>query len=139
MLSRIIFLGRTSAENTPGWNNWAVVSISDPDTSLGPVKLMHGWYAVHRVHFHDVADTPQNRTIFQIFDSATARRIVAFVQSVAPHVEGVMVHCQGGTSRSAAIAKWIAEEYRLPFNHKYQGYNQDVYWVMYEAGKLARS
>lgn len=138
MISRTFFVSRTTAENTPGWNNWAVVSISDPETYLPPVKLMQGWYAVHRVSFHDLADTTENRANYQIFDSCRADEIVSFVHAVAPHVEGIMVHCQGGVSRSAAIAKWIAEAYNLPFNHSYQQYNQDVYWVMYEAGRLLK-
>jgi len=64
-----------------------------------------------------------------------ALEIVNFVQAIAPNVEGIMVHCKAGISRSAAVAKWIAEIYQLPFNHAYDYYNKHVYKMLSEASK----
>ncbi len=52
-----------------------------------------------------------------------AHAIVNFVHQVA---EGIVVHCRAGISRSAAVSKWIAETYQLPFDHDYQHYNKLV-------------
>jgi protein-tyrosine phosphatase len=68
--------------------------------------------------------------------SAThALDIVDFVHTIAPHVEGIMVHCKGGVSRSAAVAKWIANTFKLPFNHDYTAYNKYVYHQLNEANE----
>jgi predicted protein tyrosine phosphatase len=133
MIKKIMFVSRTAAENTPGWDDWAMISITEPDYI--PARLMHGWYAVHRAEFHDTE--PQkaisDSTVAMTDDHAI--EIVDFVHAMAPHIEGVMVHCKGGISRSAAVAKWIAETYNLPFNHQHSSYNLHIYRQLVEANK----
>lgn len=63
-------------------------------------------------------------------EDADAQKIVAFVKEVAPHVEGIIVHCRAGISRSAAVAKWICSQYQIPFDAKYLKYNDYVYRLM---------
>jgi protein-tyrosine phosphatase len=61
-------------------------------------------------------------------------KIIEFVACVhGSSVEGIMVHCKAGISRSAAVAKYIADKYKLPFNHSYDRYNKQVYGMLIEA------
>ena len=45
-----------------------------------------------------------------------AERIVEFIDKYrdAPEEVRLIVHCHGGVSRSAAVAKWAGEFYRVP-------------------------
>lgn len=115
--------------------NWAAVSISEQTET----KLKDGWYAVHRAYFHDV-DPSVNKTDEPhiLMNANHAEDIVHFVESVAPHIEILFVNCQGGISRSAAVAKWVAERFDLPFDQNYEQYNQHVYKLMCEAANRSK-
>ena len=63
----------------------------------------------------------------------TLKESVEFVRLVAPNVEGILVHCKAGISRSAAVAKWICERFDLPFSDRYTQFNQHVYTMLVTA------
>jgi len=63
----------------------------------------------------------------------TARMEKAAALRDSHEVEGVLVHCHAGISRSAAVAKWIAEKYELPYPERYMLYNKHVYRTLREA------
>lgn len=132
MLKRLMFVSRTAAENMPGWESGAIISITEPDA--GQAKLMQGWYVIHRAMFHDI-DAPRPGESHTLMSAQHAAEIVDFVHSVSPHIKTIVVHCKGGISRSAAVAKWIAEAYNLPFNHTYGLYNMHVYRQLIEANE----
>jgi predicted protein tyrosine phosphatase len=133
MLNKVMFVNRNAAENTPGFEDWALISI----TELGSTKanLIDGWYAVHRSEFDDAIPQHGLSKSTVLITEDHAMDIVDFVYSIAPHAKGVMVHCKGGVSRSAAVAKWIAITFNLPFNHDYKEYNKYVYHQMNEANE----
>ncbi len=128
-----MFVNRNAAENTPGFKDWALISITEPSSTKA--NLMAGWYAVHRSEFDDAI--PQhglNKSTILITEDH-AMDIVDFVYSIAPHAKGVMVHCKAGVSRSAAVAKWIAITFNLPFHHDYKDYNKYVFHQLNEANE----
>lgn len=132
-LMHVIFTGRDQAEASAGWPHWAVISIS----GLNPASLKNGWHSVLRLEFDDI-DTPEEPYI--LFSDTQANQVIDFVQAVRDsyEVEGILVHCQAGISRSAAVAKWIAERYKLPFNEQYMLYNKHVYRTLREAMLMKR-
>ena len=132
MVQLVNFLNRGSMSNMTPLSTWAAVSISEEVET----KLKPGWYAVYRCFFHDV-DPSSNKTDEKhvLMNANHANELVAFIESVAPFIDVLMVNCQGGISRSAAVAKWAAERYNLPFNHDYSLYNRHVYRLMHEAGQ----
>lgn len=134
MVTKVIFVGRATAETTPGWQDWAVVSITEPGFP-GEAKLLPGWHSVCRVHFHDVDPNIPCGEPHTLMNEADALKITQFVREVAPGVDGVLVHCKAGVSRSAAVAKWIAKQFDVPFNHKYDRYNKFVYDMLVKADK----
>jgi predicted protein tyrosine phosphatase len=134
MLKKVMFVSRPEAEKMPGWGDGAIISITEPDA--GEAALMEGWHAVHRVVFHDTEPGKVNRiTVAVVMTEAHAIDIARFVRTVAPDVNTIVVHCKGGISRSAAVAKWIAEAYNLPFDHRYSSFNKHVHRLLVNANQ----
>jgi len=132
-LKNVIFTGRDQAEASAGWSHWAVISIS----RLNPPVLREGWHSVLRLEFDDISE-PENPYI--LFDEALAVQVIDFVEEVrdSHEVEGILVHCEAGISRSSAVAKWISKKYVLPFPSNYNLYNKHVYRTLREAMMLKR-
>lgn len=130
MIKRVNFINRVSMQNMYPLPNWAAISISEQVET----KLKPGWHAIHRAYFHDV-DPASNKTDEPhiLMNASHAKDIVAFAESVAPQVDVIFVNCAAGVSRSAAVAKWIAERFELPFDQHYAQYNQHVYKLLREA------
>lgn len=131
-LKNVVFTGRDQAEASIGWPHWAVISI----TAEQPAALKEGWHSILRLEFDDIDvvgdfDTPKP---YILFNDTHANRIIEFAEAVSEShkVEGILVHCQAGISRSAAVAKWISEKYQLPFAESYALYNKHVYRVLRE-------
>lgn len=123
-LQSVLFTGRDQAEASAGWPHWAVISITESDDR--PAALKDGWHSVLRLQFDDI-DAPEQPYV--LFSPAQAGQVIDFVTSVhdSTRVEGILVHCRAGISRSAAVAKWIAERYGLPYPAGYAHYNKHVY------------
>lgn len=129
-LKNVVFTGRDQAEASPGWPHWVVISISEPDAP--PAALQNGWHSVLRLDFHDI-DHPEEPYLMFTIDQAN--QIIEFAELVAEsnQIEGILVHCRAGVSRSAAVAKWLSERYSLPFPETYTLYNKHVYRILREA------
>ena len=96
---------------------------------------MPGWHSICRVHFHDVDPAIPCGEPHTLMNEADAMKIAQFVREVAPGVDGILVHCKAGVSRSAAVAKWIARQFDVPFNHKYDRYNKYVFDMLIKTDK----
>ena len=128
-MKRVQFVSKASAEALQGRQDTAVISIN----GLDPARLQNGWHSVLRLEFDDV-DVAQDPYI--LFDTNHAVQIVVFTRECnASDVETILVHCNAGISRSAAVAKWIAERYGLPFPAGYMLYNKHVYNVLNMFGR----
>ena len=105
----------------------ALISITDPGA---PQASLHAaWSAVLRVAFDDAdaltfADDGATSREFSADDAA---EIAAFVATASRRCQRIVVHCRHGVSRSAAVAKAIAESAGLPFPPGYSRYNRFVY------------
>jgi len=136
MLNRAMFVGRYSAETCGPWSDFAMISIGEPAASEGDPVIQDGWHDVLRLSFHDVVPSQNPDDAYTLMTAEDAGKIVAFVRHVAPNVEGIIVHCRAGISRSAAVVKWIAQEYKIPFNKHYRKYNDFVWRLMVVAGQV---
>lgn len=130
MIKHVTFASRSKAENTIGISDCAVISITEPSSFLELADLKDGWYEVLRAEFDDVDPETCSDKTYKFMSIHQARVIASFVDSVAPSVSSILMHCKVGVSRSAAVAKWIAERYGLPFDHHYNSYNRDVYKLL---------
>ena len=130
-LKNVLFTGRKEAESRHGWNDWAVISITEP--GFDPADLKRGWNNILRLEFHDAENPLISRVLF---NSEDARKIIEFVaQAHRGDSDGILVHCTAGISRSAAVAKFIAHKHDLPFNHNYNEYNKLVYRLLMEVDR----
>jgi predicted protein tyrosine phosphatase len=110
----------------------AVISCNEPDCELYPIK--EGWYKTLRLVFDDIDHLFEyDRRPLVIFNEEMAKQIIDFCNEIQldDKVEGIIVHGAAGVSRSAGIAKFIAEKYNLRFNHNYSLYNKLVYRTLF--------
>ena len=86
-----------------------------------------------RLSFHDTEVLFSSEYV--VFSLVDARKILAFVDAI-PDGEGLIVHCQAGISRSAAVAKFLIQHrgYQLRKDKYCNGnmsmYNGRVYGVL---------
>jgi len=135
-IESVEFISRTDAEARTPQSNVAVISIIE----LGddPAALKDGWHAVHRSVFDDLDPNKSGlgeHDHERPMDHDDARSIVDFVDRVASEVDGIIVHCKAGISRSAAVAKWIATAYGLDFDEDYTDHNEYVYDMLVKAAE----
>jgi predicted protein tyrosine phosphatase len=137
---RVEFRSREEAEDSRPDFSAAVISISDPGSR--PVDLKPGWHDVLSIQFHDIDmckayGAHLRADILKRYSPAMmehAETIASFVRRVkAEGVERIMVHCEAGISRSAAVAKWIADTYHLtPLGPAVKLHNRHVYKLLCE-------
>ncbi len=125
MLRSVMFCGRAEAKAEIPRQDWAVISIGEWGSD--PAELQEGWHSILRLEFHDIDAELEP---YDLFSEVQARRIIQFVKEIEPEVSGILVHCRAGISRSAAVAKWIAETYGLRFPESYSLYNKHVYKML---------
>ncbi len=108
-INQVYFASRQLAESLAGNPYMAVISITDPSTP--EAKLDHLFHHVLRLSFYDAAPADEYlpAPVPGLFDRLMARRIVDFVRDLhaAPFEISVMVHCEYGVSRSAAVALFV--------------------------------
>ncbi len=109
---------------------YGVISITD----LGRrAELTEGWGSVLRLQFDDIEESEPFRpygggaTKYDAFTKEDAKKIKVWLKANETKLSGIYVHCWAGVSRSAAVAKYIAEEYGIPFDQSYDKYNTLVY------------
>lgn len=96
----------------------AIISITDPDKELVSFAPNENRIETLSLQFYDLADikdelSPQDAVecvaIFRdgLFSDEQAVQIVDFVERVKDRVKGILVHCEAGVSRSAAVAAVI--------------------------------
>lgn len=105
-IRQVNFVSREHAESLTGNPGMAVISITDPGTP--DANLCAEFKDVLRLSFYDAqpADEYLPAPMPGMFDHLMARQIGNFVQELRsdPNDISVMVHCEYGVSRSAAVA-----------------------------------
>lgn len=111
---RVFALSRREAESLPPLPGVAVISVTSPRLELAKLD---GFQFVLRLSFADVDHLSPNlspRAKAKLGDAFTpedARQVIAFVEALPPEVRDLVVHCEGGFSRSCAIARFLLEHY----------------------------
>lgn len=108
---RIDFVSASRIESMVGDPAWAVISITDPGTS--PVRIAEQFGPLLRLQFDDLDDDAlANGSTGKVFSSVEAAIVHDFLVTCKgnPTVRGILVNCEMGRSRSAAIA-WYAASF----------------------------
>ncbi|HDR9269787.1 TPA: hypothetical protein QDB52_003479 [Burkholderia vietnamiensis] len=119
--SRQVFaLPRGDAEKLPRLPSIAVISVTAPDR---PPASLDGFAHLLRLSFADVDFLRPNLSnksrdkLAHAFTAEQAQTIHSFVQALPIEIVSVVVHCEGGYSRSCAIALAL---------HRLYGYQAEI-------------
>lgn len=102
------------------------ISIRSPERP--EVSLSHDLVDVLRLQFHDVLPGDFSRPEAMVFSKGHAQDIVKFISKHRRSDKQVhlLVHCESGISRSAAVAVFAASECDLPLKGKFAFLNTFV-------------
>lgn len=127
-INEVVFLSQTWAEAYLPRPYEAIISITDygkPEANLN-----EGWTDCFRISFDDVdpIESPlePGENLIEIQEHQ-ATEIARFVHRIADKATVLVVHCRYGQSRSAGIAKAVAEFYGLQFPAEYDYANNYIY------------
>lgn len=121
------------------------IAISITEPGVPDANLPSRYKSVLRLAFYDVRNEDGKEASFLVGPSPEiAKKIVDFIDEF--HLDdktfNVVVHCHAGVSRSAAIAKFIEDEYEVkatsPAGTDLTCHNKDLYKFLCEAISLAK-
>ncbi|KVR68964.1 hypothetical protein WL74_29450 [Burkholderia cepacia] len=104
---QVFALSRADAERLPRLSSIAIISVTSPDRSLANLD---GFDHLLRLSFADVdflsphLSTKAQDKLVDAFTAEQAQTIRAFVEALPDEIASIVVHCEGGYSRSCAIA-----------------------------------
>lgn len=134
MIESVVFISRFAVLKLTPDPDSIVISLSVPGD---PVTFAKGWRAVLQLEFHDISEETISATIGSIPNAAEeghlaleyagnvyrwpdthhAKAIKSFLaefdRGCSDFVD-VIVHCDMGKSRSAAVAQFVAQRYQVP-------------------------
>jgi hypothetical protein len=114
MLQRVAFVSVYQARKLAGRSDTAVISIHDRHFSPA---LRAGFADVLTLEFDDHDDDRDGRdALADKFTPEQAARLRAWVTRIREEdrARGLLVHCNAGISRSAAVAWWVHREFEVP-------------------------
>lgn len=136
-IKQVLFASRELAESLAGNPYMAIISITDPGTP--DAKLDPLFQHVLRISFYDAvpADEYLPSPFPGMFDYPMAHRISDFVHELhqAPFEISMMVHCEYGVSRSAAVALFVEAYSGAPLTAREFTYEANQ-WVIDQLSKL---
>jgi predicted protein tyrosine phosphatase len=120
-----------------------MISIHDPDKRPANVPRQTGLRGVLVLSFHD-ADPTAYTTLspeVRVMTPDQAAKVWDFIDQHRADVGAIVVHCEGGFSRSPAVAAAIAEGLGLDPRRFWQEYtpNQHVYHTMLDSFEARRA
>ncbi|AZG13784.1 dual specificity protein phosphatase family protein [Cupriavidus pauculus] len=119
-LRRVFALSREEAGRLPSLPTFAIISITAPERPPAnlnsPAHVLRLSFADVDFHSADLSLRAQAKLPYA-FTTEQANEVRDFVESLTDDVNAVVVHCEGGFSRSCAIALAL---------HRLYGYEADI-------------
>ena len=136
-IRQVSYTSRLHAESLVGSPQVAVISITDPGS--GEASLDPGFLDVLRLSFFDAvpADEYLPAPLPGLFDHLMAHRIGEFasqLHAVSAEIS-VVVHCEYGVSRSAAVALFVSAYAKAPLAACEFAYDANL-WVIHQLSRL---
>lgn len=105
------------------------VAISILSPGRAPAQLHSDIRDVLRLYFHDGVPYGTAPRKVDLFSTQQAQAIIDFLRShnAAPNPTHLLIHCEAGISRSAAVAVFAASECRVPLSGQFAFLNP---WVL---------
>jgi predicted protein tyrosine phosphatase len=141
-IRQVFALSRADAERLPELPSIAVISVTAPER---PPANIPGFAHVLRLSFSDVdflnpdLSARAKEKLPRAFTAEHGSAIRTFVETLPPEITSVVVHCEGGYSRSAAIAVALHRlyGYHTELPHLSQA-NASIVRVMTEGARALR-
>lgn len=117
---QVFALSRDDAEKLPRLPSLAIISITAPER---PPAHLDGFNHLLRLSFADVdflkpeLSSKAKEKLSRAFTPEQARMVRSFVECLPDEITAIVVHCEGGYSRSCAIALGL---------HRLYGYNVEM-------------
>lgn len=121
---QVIAVSRATAEKLPRLPGIAVISITAPARSLADVD---GFDFLLRLSFDDAEPEQEkiakkkSKKILKLFSKDNAEDIKSFVESLPAIVKTLIVHCEGGYSRSCGVALALHQRYQFEADLRFLG------------------
>lgn len=117
--------------------SYVLISIRDPGTPAVRIPKQCGLTDVLELQFHD-AEPTSSMTLpsgIEIITEDLALQIAEFVRRHHTAVDGFVIHCEQGMSRSPAVGAAIARYLKQPYERFWRDYqpNRYVYELAFEA------
>ncbi len=105
----------------------AMISITGSGTKYPILDPL--WHCILRIEFDDVDPLtfPGANQDLRKITQQQAIAISNFVRNLPSSVSTLVVHCKSGISRSAGVAKAVADRYGIYFPAEYSEYNRHVH------------
>jgi len=137
-IAEVDFVSREVAENLLFYPDTAVISVTDPGKRAAALPV---WFrAVLRLSFYDAVPGDEfiPVPVPGCFDRQMAAQIIDFVDHLhaAPEIRRLIVHCEEGVSRSAAIALFAAARVGAPLPDRARAWRANP-WVVDQLLALA--
>lgn len=136
-IRQVSYTSRLHAESLAGSPRVAVISITDPGS--GEASLDPAFLDVLRLSFFDAvpADEYLPAPLPGMFDHLMARQIDDFTSRLhaASAEVSVVVHCEYGVSRSAAVALYVSAYAKAPLAAREFAYDANL-WVIQQLSRL---
>ena len=112
----------------------AAISILTPGRAAA--QLHRDIVDVLRLYFHDGVPQGTGPRKVELFSTEQAQAVIDFLRhhNAKPHPQHLLIHCEAGISRSAAVAVFSASECRVPLNGQFAFLNP---WVLSTLVKTA--
>ncbi len=135
-LARVVFASQAQAESMRPPQRAALISITDPGGAQA--QLRPGWERVLRCAFNDLdplrfPDRQDEDDAGLAMNRQQVLGVARFVLQAASSCRRLVVHCRYGVSRSAAVAKAVAEHFGLPFPLTQVAYNGHLHALVRQA------
>ncbi len=144
MIKSVKFLSQGQAENITPAPNIAIISIMSPNSP--PARLDEGsFHSIRREWFYDIdryiylRDYSSGRINVQHpITEDQAKNIISYIESLKDDTKELelIVHCEMGVSRSAAIAKFVQDYYNVPIATDFILFNDDDDYFRYHNRKV---
>lgn len=133
MFQIVQFMSQRDAESWEPAPDSALISITDPGAE--PACLRDGWVSVLRLAFDDIDPRlcEPDEDDFTPISPGQAAEIARHVGRADAGCRVLVIHCRFGQSRSAAVARAVAEVKRLPIPPDCERSNPFVYERVKEA------